>query len=90
MYGSGHSDKNGLKHSAFYLLRCPLESSHNRVLDFVKVLHSLCAIDQDVGAGGVGAEAPDLSGLGDVVFVLVGQVATTDLKVLLGSHFALK
>ena len=72
-----------------YLLGGPLESSHNGVLDLVEVLHSLGAVDEDVGAGGVGAEAPDLTGLGDVVLVLVGQVATTDLEVVTGVHLSL-
>ena len=72
-----------------YLLGGPLESSDDRILDLVEVLHSLGAVDEDVGAGGVGAEAPDLTGLGDVVLVLVGQVATTGLEVVAGVDLTL-
>ena len=43
-----------------YLLGCPLEASDNWILDFIEVLDSLGAVHQDVGAVGVGAEAPDL------------------------------
>ena len=72
-----------------YLLGGPLESSDDRILDLVEVLHSLGAVDEDVGSGGVGAEAPDLTGLGHVVFVLVGQVATADLEVVTSVHLTL-
>ena len=66
-----------------------MESSNNRVLDFVEVLDTLGAVHQNVGAGGVGAEAPDLPGLSDVILVLVSQVAGTDLEVVPGVDLAL-
>merc|ERR1719348_1437614 len=61
------------------LLGSPLESSDARILDLVKVLDSLCAVDHDVGSAGLRAEAPDLPGLGDVELILVGKVTTTAL-----------
>ena len=43
-----------------HLLGGPLESSDAGVLDLIEVLDSLCAVNQNVGSVGVGAEAPDL------------------------------
>ena len=73
-----------------YLFGSPLESSNNGILDFIQVLYTLGAVDQNVGSHGVGAEAPDLPGFSDVIFVLIGQVTTTDLEVLFVGHFTLK
>ena len=72
-----------------HLLGGPLEAGDDRVLDLVEVLHSLGAVDEDVGSLGVGAEAPDLPRLGDVVLVLVGQVPAADLEVVAGVDLAL-
>ena len=52
-------------------------------------MDSLGAIHEDVGAVGVGAEAPDLPGLGDIVLVLVAQVAGPDLEVIAGVDLTL-
>ena len=43
-----------------YLLSGPLESGDDAVLDLIKVLHSLGAVNHQVGAVSVGTEAPDL------------------------------
>lgn len=75
--------------SADTLLRCPLEGSNARVLDLVEVLHTLGDIDEQVGAGGVGAEAPDLTRIGDVPAELVGEHTSTDLVVVAGVDLAL-
>ena len=72
-----------------YLLCCPLEASDDTVLDLVQVLHSLGAVAHDVGSGAVGAEAPDLTRLRDVVVVLVGKVTTSLLQLLSRSHVSL-
>lgn len=71
------------------LLSRPLEASNHGVLDLVEVLDSLGAVHEDVGAGALGAEAPDLTGLGDIVLILVGQVARASLEVIAGVHFTL-
>merc|ERR1711988_2084497 len=71
------------------LLGSPLESSDARILDLVKILDSLCAVDHDVGSAGLRAEAPDLSGLSDVELVLVGEVTATDLEVVPGVDLTL-
>jgi len=63
----------------------PLEGSDARVLDFIEVLDSLGGIVENVGSGGVGTEAPDLSGLIGVPFVLVGENLGSDLGVILGA-----
>ena len=57
-----------------------MESSNNRVLDFVEILNTLCAIHQDVGAICVRAKAPDLP----------CQVASTNLEVVSWVDFTLK
>ena len=43
-----------------YLLSGPLEAGNDAVLDLVKVLDSLGAVNHQVGSVGVGAEAPNL------------------------------
>jgi hypothetical protein len=78
-----------IKKTFKYLFGCPLESSDNRILNFVEILDSLGAVHQDVGTVGVGTEAPDLTGLGDVVLVLIGQVAGTVLEVVTWVDFSL-
>jgi hypothetical protein len=45
----------------------PLETSNDGILDFVKILDSLCAIHDDIGSCAVWAEAPDLTGFSDVL-----------------------
>jgi len=50
----------GIEMNGTYLLGCPLEASNDGVLDLVEVLDTLCAVHQNVGAVGVGTEAPDL------------------------------
>merc|ERR550539_1180182 len=45
----------------------PLEASDTRVLDFVEILDSLGAVNEDVGASCLRAEAPDLPRLSDVI-----------------------
>ena len=70
------------------LLRCPLERSDARVLDLVEVLHTLRDIDEHVGAGRVGAEAPDLPGIGDVPAELVRERARTELVIVTGADLA--
>ena len=50
-----------VKKKLVYLLGGPLEASNTRILDFIQVLDSLGAVNHDVGAVGVRAEAPDLS-----------------------------
>ena len=72
-----------------YLLGGPLEASDDRVLDFVEVLDTLGAVHEDVGAVGVGAEAPDLPGFRDVILILVCQVSGTDLEVVPGVDLTL-
>lgn len=71
------------------LLGGPLEAGDHGVLDLVQVLHSLGTIDQDVGPSSLGTEAPDLTGLGDVVLVLFAQVTRAGLEVVTGVYFAL-
>ena len=72
-----------------YLFRGPLKPSDNAVLDLVEVLHTLCAVDEQVGAQPVRPEAPDLASLGGVKLVRVCQVAGTYLGLLTRGHITL-
>lgn len=53
------SDSAHVFFSKHTFLGGPLETSDNRVLDFVQVLHTLGAVDNDVRASAVRAKAPD-------------------------------
>lgn len=66
----------------------PLETRDDRVLDFAQVLDSLGLINQQVGAVGVGAEAPDLAGIGDVPAIFVGEDTGADLDIVTGTNLA--
>ena len=66
--------------SADTLLRCPLEGSDAGVLDLVEVLHTLRDIDEQVRAGRVGTEAPNLPSIGNVPAEFVGENACTSLE----------
>ena len=60
-----------------------METGNDRVLDLVKILDSLGGVDEDVGTGSFGSEAPDLTRFVHVVLVRVAQVSATDLEILL-------
>lgn len=60
----------------------PLETGDNGILDFVEVLHSLGLVDEQVGAGGLRTEAPNLSGIGDVPTVVVSEDPGTSLEIV--------
>ena len=66
----------------------PLESGDDGVLDFVQVLNSLGLVNQQVGTVGVGTEAPNLTGIGDIPAVLVSKDTGTSLEVVTGADLA--
>jgi len=66
----------------------PLETRDNGILDFVEVLDSLGLVNQQVGTVGVGTEAPNLAGIGDIPAVLVGEDTGTSLEVVTGGDLA--
>jgi hypothetical protein len=70
------------------LLGGPLETGDDRVLDFVEVLDGLGLVDKQVGTGGVGTEAPNLTGIGDIPAVLVSENTGTGLQIVTGSDLA--
>jgi hypothetical protein len=70
------------------LLGGPLETGDDRVLDFVEVLDGLGLVDKQVGTGGVGTEAPNLTGIGDIPAVLVGEDTGTGLEIVTGTDLA--
>lgn len=70
------------------LLSSPLEGGNARVLDFVQVLNTLGDINEQVRAGGVGAEAPNLPGVSDVPAELVSEDTGTELVIVTGVDLA--
>lgn len=60
----------------------PLEAGDEGVLDFVEVLDGLGLVNQQVRTGGVGTEAPDLTGIGDIPAVLVSENTGTSLEIV--------
>ena len=69
------------------LLGGPLEGSLDGVLDFVKVLDLLGDVNDQVGAGGIGSEAPDLLGIIGIPLELVLENTSSLPLVLLGADF---
>ena len=69
------------------LLGGPLEGSLDGVLDFVKVLDLLGDVNNHVGAGGIGSEAPDLLGIIGIPLELVLENTSSLPLVLLGADF---
>ncbi|GFG13553.1 hypothetical protein IFM61392_07987, partial [Aspergillus lentulus] len=56
----------------------PLETRDEGVLDFVEVLDGLGLVNQQVGTGGVGTEAPNLTGIGNIPAEVVSEDTGTD------------
>ena len=77
-----HTDTTHVLLAKNTLLRCPLEGSNARILDFVEVLNTLGDINEDVRASGIRAEAPDFPGIGDVPAELVGEETSADLVIV--------
>ena len=71
------------------LLGGPLEGSLHGVLDFVEVLDLLGGVDEEVGTGGLGTEAPHLLGIVGVPLVGLGKDLRTVLGVLLGADLVI-
>ena len=65
------------------LLSGPLEGSFHGVLDLIEILDSGGLVQEDVGAGCVGTEAPDLECVVLVPLVLLGEQLDSLLGVLL-------
>ena len=83
--------ESGTSHGLFgadTLLGGPLEGGDARVLDFVEVLNTLGDIDEKVGAGGLGTEAPNLTGVSDIPSVVVSKDTSTSLEIVTGGHLA--
>ena len=66
----------------------PLEGGDARILDFVQVLHPLGDIDQQIRAGGIGTETPDLPGIGDIPSELISHNPSTSLEIVTGADLA--
>lgn len=70
------------------LTSSPLETRDEGILDFVEVLDGLGLVNQQVGTGGVGTEAPNLTGIGDIPAVLVSKETGTSLEIVTGGDLA--
>ena len=85
-----YSDSSHLLIAQHTLVGGPLESSNNGILDLVQVLYSLGHIDNNVGAGTIGAPAPDLTGVVYVptIIFIKGELFTNEPenKVQLASY----
>ena len=68
------------------LLGGPLEGSLHGVLDFVEVLNLLGDVNEKVGSGGIGTEAPDLLGIIGIPLEVVLESACALLWILLGAN----
>jgi hypothetical protein len=66
----------------------PLETRDERVLDFVEVLDGLGLVNQQVGTGGVGTEAPNLTGIGNIPAEVVSEDTGTGLEIVTGVDLA--
>lgn len=66
----------------------PLETGDEGVLDFIEVLDGLGLVNQQVGTSGVGAEAPDLTGVGDIPAVLVSKDTSAGLEIVARADLA--
>ena len=73
-----------------HLFGGPLESSDDRVLDLVEILHSLGAVDEEVWSSSLGSKTPDLTSLVHLVFKLVHKVSSTGLGLLTGGDLTLQ
>jgi hypothetical protein len=69
-------------------LGSPLETRDDRVLDFAEVLDSLGLVNEQVGTVGVGTEAPNLTGIGDIPAVLVSEDTGTSLEIVTRADLA--
>jgi hypothetical protein len=67
---------------------CPLETRDERVLDFVEVLDGLGLVNQQVGTGSVGTEAPNLTGIGNIPAEVVSEDTRTGLEIVTGVDLA--
>jgi hypothetical protein len=66
----------------------PLETGNEGVLDFVQVLDSLGLVNEQVGTGGIRAESPDLTGIGDIPTEVISKDTSTGLEIVTGSDLA--
>ena len=66
----------------------PLETGDDGVLDFVEILDGLGLVNQQVGTGCIGTEAPDLTGVGDIPSIFVGEDTGTGLEIVTGGDLA--
>ena len=70
------------------ILASPCEAADDGLLDLEQVVDSLGGVDEQVGSGSVGAEGPDLTGLGDIPAVLVGHLPSLELLIGLGADLS--
>ncbi len=82
------SDTTHVLFSADTFFCCPLEGGNARILDFVEVLYSFGDIDHQVGTSSIGAETPNLPGIGNIPTKLVSHNTGTGLEIVTGRNLA--
>lgn len=75
--------------STNYLFGGPLESCHNRVLDFIQVLDSLCTVEEEIRTCAIRSKSPDLTGFCYIILVFLAQVASSCLELISWIHLSL-
>ena len=83
-----HTDTTHVLLAKDTLLGRPLEGGNARVLDFVEVLNTLGDINEQVRAGGVGTETPDLPGISNIPTELISEDTSTELEIVTGVDLA--
>mmetsp|Transcript_23112 Transcript_23112/g.32374 ORF Transcript_23112/g.32374 Transcript_23112/m.32374 type:complete len:594 (-) Transcript_23112:467-2248(-) len=59
----------------------PGESTNNRLLNFKKVVNSLCGINEKVRSGSLRSESPDLTGFSDIPTEVISELTSLDLGI---------
>ena len=72
------------KFSQSHLFARPLESSDHGVFNFIEILYSLGAVDQDVGTGDVRTKAPDFPHFACIKPVLFCQIPSSNFWISVG------
>ena len=71
------------------LLGSPLEGSLDGVLDFLEVLNLFGDINDEVGASGIGTEAPDLLGIIRIPLIVILKHSGSFSQLLLGGNLVI-
>ena len=71
------------------VLGSPGKATYDGLLDFKQVVDSLGGVNKQVGAGSLGTEGPDLTGLGDIPAVIISEQTALDLGISSGLYLTI-